>query len=64
MDEVVSEFKRLKDESINNGNGKHLIAKGEPELMRKLDEGWSLVQSLNEDKFLLQKPLAFSPHFL
>jgi hypothetical protein len=45
MDEVVSEFKRLKDESANNGNGKHLIAKGEPELMRKLDEGWSLVQS-------------------
>jgi len=59
MDEAITEFRRLKDESANsngNGNGKHIIAKGEPELLKRLGEGFSLVQSLNEDKFLLQKP--------
>lgn len=55
MDEAISEFRRLKDES-SNGNGKHVIAEGEPELLRRLDAGWSLVQNLNGDKFLLQKP--------
>jgi len=33
-----------------------ILAKDEPELIRRLDEGYSLVQSLNEDKFLFQKP--------
>jgi hypothetical protein len=54
MDEAISEFRRLKDEGAN-GNGKHIIAKSEPELLRRLDEGWNLVQNLNGDKFLLQK---------
>ncbi|MCJ7762751.1 site-specific integrase [Candidatus Bathyarchaeota archaeon] len=58
MDEAITEFRRLKDEGATsaNGNGKHIIAKGEPELLQKLNEGYSLVQSLNEDRFLLQKP--------
>ncbi len=55
MDEAISEFRRLKDESAN-GNGKHIIAKSEPELFKRLDEGWNLVQNLNTEKFLLQKP--------
>lgn len=56
MDEAISEFKRLNDESANgNGNGKHVIAKNEPELLRRLDEGFKLVQTLNGDKFLLEK---------
>lgn len=54
MDEAITEFRRLKDEAKQNG--KHVIARGEPELLRRLDEGWNLVQNLNGDKFLLQKP--------
>jgi hypothetical protein len=49
---------RLKDEGANgNGkdNGTHIIAKSEPELLQRLNEGWNLVQNLNGDKFLLQK---------
>ncbi len=57
MDEAISEFRRLKEESANgNRTGKHLIAKSEPELLRRLDEGFKLVQTLNGDKFLLGKP--------
>ena len=55
MDEAITEFRRLKDESLNTSNGKHIITKSEPELLKRLDEGYSLVQSLNEDRFLLQK---------
>jgi integrase len=56
MDEAISEFRRLKDENANgNGNGKHIIAKSEPELLQRLNEGWNLVQNLNGDKFLLQR---------
>jgi len=55
MDETMSEFKRLNDESAN-GNGKHVIGKNEPELLRMLDEGFKLVQTLSGDKYLLEKP--------
>ena len=56
MDEAISEFRRLEERSANNnGNGKHVIAKSEPELLRRLDEGFKLVQTLNRDKFLLEK---------
>lgn len=55
MDEATSEFRRLIDEGAND-NGKHIIAKSEPELLRRLNEGWNLVQNLNVHKFLLQKP--------
>ena len=59
MDEAISEFRRLKDEGANdngNGIGKHVIVKDEPELLKRLDEGWNLVQNLNGGKFLLEKP--------
>ena len=59
VDEAITEFRRLKDDakaaSNGNGHGKHIIAKGESELVQKLDDGWSLVQTLNEDRFLLQR---------
>lgn len=59
VDEAITEFRRLKDDakaaSNGNGHGKHVIAKGESELVQKLDDGWSLVQTLNEDRFLLQR---------
>jgi len=38
MDEAITEFRRLKDEA-KSVNGNHIIAKGEPELMRRLNEG-------------------------
>jgi hypothetical protein len=34
---------------------KYSVAKGENELVRRLDDGWSLVKSLSEDKYLLEK---------
>ena len=37
------------------GNGKHIIAKSEPELLRRLDDGFRLIQTLDGDKFLLEK---------
>ena len=59
VDEAITEFRRLKDDakaaSNENEHGKHVIAKGESELVQKLDDGWSLVQTLNEDRFLLQR---------
>ena len=59
VDEAITEFRRLKDDakaaSNGNGHGKHIIAKGESERVQKLDDGWSLVQTLNEDRFLLQR---------
>jgi len=59
VDEAITEFRRLKDDakaaSNGNGHGKHIIAKGESELVQKLDDGWSMVQTLNEDRFLLQR---------
>lgn len=33
---------------------KYTVAKGEEELVRKLDNGWNLVQTLSEDKYLLK----------
>jgi len=56
-DEAITEFRRLEDEGANsNGSGKHLIAKGEPELLRRLDQGYNLVKSMSEDRFPHQKP--------
>lgn len=53
MDEAISEFRLLKDESKR---GKFHIARSEAELMEQLGDGWNLVQNLNEDKFLLRAP--------
>ncbi len=33
---------------------KYTVAKGETELMKKLGDGWSLLQTLSEDKYLLR----------
>ncbi len=57
MDEAITEFRRLENEPKTNGN--HLVARGEPELIRRLSAGWTLVQPLSEDRFLMQKTLAF-----
>jgi integrase len=57
MDEAITEFRKLKDEAetASTTKAKHVIAKGDAELLRHLDDGWNLVQTLNEDRFLLQR---------
>jgi hypothetical protein len=57
VDEAIKEFRRFSDDvkPASNGNGKYSVAKGEAELVQKLHDGWNLVQSLNGDKYLLQK---------
>jgi len=63
VDEAITEFRRLREEageqasrqvSNNGGKGKYSIAKGDAELLKRLDDGWSLVQNLSEDKFLIK----------
>lgn len=55
IDEVISEFKRFKDkpETLHNGNG-YTVVEEEAELLRRLENGWRLVQPLNHEKYLLQ----------
>jgi integrase len=58
VNEAIEEFRKFKDDSNTaqpSKAGKHVIAKGESDLIRKLDDGWDLVQSLNEDRFLLYR---------
>lgn len=58
VNEAIEEFRKFKDDSNTAQSpktGRHIIAKGESDLMQKLDAGWKLVESLNEDKFLLQR---------
>ena len=52
VDEAIKEFRRFKDDAKK---GKFHIAKSEAELMNRLNSGWTLVQGINDDKFLLQK---------
>ena len=65
LDEGIKEFRRFKEEeeeeqprkkikTAYDGNGKYLVAHDEDEMIQKLHEGYSLVQSLNNDKYLLQ----------
>jgi hypothetical protein len=53
VDEAIKEFRRFKDDAKK---GKFHMAKSEAELMNRLNSGWTLVQGINDDKFLLQKP--------
>jgi hypothetical protein len=34
---------------------KYNVAKGENELVKRLDDGWNLVKSLSDDKYLLER---------
>jgi integrase len=59
VDEGIKEFRRFgeteESETGTDGNGKYYVANGETELMEKLNNhSWKLVQSLNDDKYLLQ----------
>ena len=57
IDEAIQEFRRFKEEpeTMTNGNGEYVVVQGEGELLRRLEQGWKLVQSLNRDKYLLQR---------
>lgn len=64
MEEYYTELRKLKDshfqeeqdsETMYNGNGKHVVVQGEGELLRRLENGWRLVQPLNHEKYLLQR---------
>lgn len=57
VEEGISEFKKLGDKAgtiSHEKQPKHLIVKGNEELLKKLDDGYSLVQTLEEDKFLVK----------
>lgn len=55
-DEAVTEFRRLKDDSktVHATKAKHVVARGDSELLKYLNNGWNIVQNLSEDRFLLQ----------
>ena len=59
IDEGIREFKRFQEkqdsETMHNGNGRYIVVQGENELLRRLENGWKLTQSLNHDKYLLQQ---------
>jgi integrase len=61
VDEGITEFRRLQEESktkprtMHNGNGKYLVAKSEDEMIKRLHDGWRVVQALSHDKYLLEK---------
>lgn len=60
LDEGISEFRKLGEgeqaQPIENKQRqpKNIIVKGDTELLRKLEDGYSLVQSLDADKFLMK----------
>jgi integrase len=64
-DEPSREFKKLTDDSSFQKPAsqyskltrqqKYSVVKGENELVRRLDDGWNLVKSLSEDKYLLER---------
>ena len=62
VDEAITEFRHLTHDekktsqgTLNKtANGKYNVVKGESELVKYLDNGWSLIQSLSEEKFLMK----------
>lgn len=59
IDEGIREFRRFQEEqnpeTATDGNGGYLVVEGEKELLRKLQNGWRLMQPLNGDKYLIQR---------
>ena len=57
VDEAITEFRKLKDEAkpVNTGKPKHIIAKGEEDLLRHLGDGYKMLETLEVDKFLLER---------
>jgi DNA-binding Lrp family transcriptional regulator len=55
-DEAIAEFRKLGEEAqgIDVNKPKNIIVKGDTELLKKLDDGYKLVESLNDNKFLMK----------
>ena len=55
IDNAINEFRHFDEGPMTcNGVGKYQLARGERELIHRLNEGWKLTQSLGDDKFLIQ----------
>ena len=60
IDDGISEFRKLGEQAQpikdaqKQPKNKNVIVKGDTELLRKLEDGYSLVQSLDDDKFLMK----------
>ncbi len=57
IEEGISEFRKLGDQAQSKETprqSKHIIVKGDNELLKKLESGYSLVQTLDEEKFLMK----------
>uniref|UniRef100_A0A6M3M3X6 Putative integrase family protein n=1 Tax=viral metagenome TaxID=1070528 RepID=A0A6M3M3X6_9ZZZZ len=54
VDEAVEEFQKLR-EPPKPSNGGYDIVTGEAEMLKKLNEGWSLERGLDGDKFLMKR---------
>ena len=56
VDEAVEEFKKLREEPEDPPRQNNVkIVCGEKELVKHLENGWSLIKELNHDKYLLSK---------
>ena len=59
IDEGIAEFRKLGEEhaqliETKQKQSKNIIVKGQDELLKKLDDGFKLVQPLADDKFLMK----------
>lgn len=58
-DEAITEFRKLSEQAQiivepQKQQPKHIVVKGDEELLKKLDSGYHLVEPLNDDKFLME----------
>jgi integrase len=60
VDEAITEFRKLQGNDLSQNHKenharqpRHVIAKGNNELLRKLDEGYKLMETLDGNRFLL-----------
>ena len=58
IEEGISEFRKLGEQAQliedTRKQPKNIIVKGDTELLKKLEDGYSLVQYLDDDKFLMK----------
>ncbi len=57
VDEGIIQFRKFREDekgTMTDGNGRYVVVQGEAELLRRLENGWSLAQPLNRDKYLLR----------
>jgi integrase len=52
-DEAIEEFKKLSENQAQNNNNVKIV-RGEKELLKHLENGWTLAKELNHDKYLLK----------